>query len=97
LQIDSRRQLGPLASARFNLSNDLLAEANPTSGSGQSASTVIIGGVAVNMRSTPHLTVTQRWLYKLFHKTKQKYMTPDQLIDYMDKVTKPVISRKCLP
>jgi len=97
LQLDSRRQLGPLASARFNLTNDLLAEANPPSGSSQSTSTVIIGGVAVNMRSTPNLAVTQHRLFKLFDKTKRKAMTPDQPIEYMDKVTKPVISRKCLP
>jgi len=97
LQLDSRRQLGSLASARFNLSNDLLAEANPASGSGQSALTVIIGGVAVNMRSTPNLTVTQGRLYKLFDKTKCKDMSPDQRIDYMDKVTKPILPRKCLP
>jgi len=96
LQLDSRRRLGSLPSARFNLSNDLLAEATSTSGSSQSASTVIIGGVPVKMRSTPNKTVTQQRLYKLFDKTKSKDMTPDQLIDYMDKVTKPVLARKFL-
>jgi len=49
------------------------------------------------MCSTPNLTVTQCQLYKLFDKTKCKDMSPDQLIDYMDKVTKPILPRKCLP
>jgi len=62
--------------ARFNLFNDLLAAANSPSGSSQSASTVIIGGVPVKMRTAPNKTVTQQRLYKLFDKTKHKDMTP---------------------
>jgi len=97
LQLDSRRQLlGSLPSARLNLSNDLLAAANSPSGSSQSTSTVIIGGVPVKMRTAPHKTVTQQRLHKLFDQTKCKDMTPDQLIDCMDKVTKPVLARKFL-
>jgi len=57
----------------------------------------VLGGVAVNMRITPNLEVNQRRLHKLFDKTKRKNMTPDQLSDYLDKVAKPVIPRKCLP
>jgi len=48
------------------------------------------------MRTAPNKTATQQRLYKLFDKTKRKDMTPDQLIDYMDKVTKPVLARKFL-
>jgi len=96
LQLDSRRQLGSLPSARLNLSDDLLAAANSPSGSNQSTSTVIIGGVPVKMRTAPNKAVTQQRLCKLFDKTKRKDMTPDQLIDYMDKVTKPVLARKYL-
>jgi len=87
LQLDSRRQLGPLPSARFNLSSNLLAAANPSPGSLQSASTVVIGGVPVKIRTIPNKTVTQQRLHKLFDKTKRKDMTPYQLMDYMDKVT----------
>jgi len=57
----------------------------------------VLGGVAVNMRTTPNLEVNQRRLHKLFDKTKRKNMTPDQLSDYLDKVSKSVIPRKCLP
>jgi len=96
LQLDSRRQLGSLPSARFNLSNDLLAAANSPSGPSQSTSTVIIGGLPVKMRTAPNKTVTQQRLYKLFDKTKRKDMAPDQLMDYMDKVSKPVLARKYL-
>jgi len=45
--------MGPLASPRLNLSNDLLAETRPASGSGQPASTVVIDGVSVSIHSTP--------------------------------------------
>jgi len=48
------------------------------------------------MHTAPNKTVTQQRLYKLFDKTKRKDITPDQLIDYMDKVTKPVLARKFL-
>jgi len=48
------------------------------------------------MCTSPNKTVTQQRLYKLFDKTKRKDMTPDQLIDYMDKVTKLVLARKFL-
>jgi len=48
------------------------------------------------MRAAPNKTVTQQRLYKLFDKTKRKDMTPDQLIDYMDKVTKSVLAWKFL-
>jgi len=84
LQLDSRRQLGSLPSARFNLSNDLLAAASSSSGFLQSASTVIIGGVPVKIRMTPNKTVTQQRLHRLFDKTKRKDMTPDQLMEYTD-------------
>jgi len=96
LQLDSRRQLGSLPSARFNLSNNLIAPANPSPGSLQSASTVIIGGLPVKMHTAPNTTVTQQRLFKLFDKTKRKDMSPDQMIDYLDKVSKPVLARKYL-
>ena len=96
MQLDSRRQLGPLPSARFNLSSNLLAAANSSPGSLQSASTVLIGGVPVKIRTTPNQAVTQQRLHKLFDKTKRKDMTPDQLMEYTDKVTKPVLGRKYL-
>jgi len=48
------------------------------------------------MRTAPNKTVTQQRLYKLFDKTKHKDMSPDQLMEYMDKVSKPVLARKYL-
>jgi len=48
------------------------------------------------MRTAPNKTVTQQRLYKLFDKTKRKDMSPDQLMEYLDKVSKPVLARKYL-
>jgi len=53
-------------------------------------------GVPVKICTTHNKTVTQQRLHRLFDKTKRKDMTPDQLMEYTDKVTKPVLARKYL-
>ena len=89
LYLGSRRQLGPSVNTRFNLT--------PQVQGASASSSIVIDGVVMQINTTPNLQVHSRQLYKLFDKTDRHKMTPDQMAEFIDKATRPVLHKKGLP